>query len=133
MADLQQTVGAVIRRERRGRRLTLRELAARAALSVVYLGEIERGKKCPSLPVLEYLAKALDLEAPDLLELVAAELRSAAQPAQPAQPALTRAVGFRLPVATDAPPAPEEAIVQMLQPQSVSAGDLTVFFSAIAA
>lgn len=88
MDDLQQTVGAIVRRERRERDLTLKELAERAIISVVYLGEIERGKKFPSSVVLERLAKGLDLDTPDLLELIADELRGARQPA------LTRPIGF---------------------------------------
>jgi transcriptional regulator with XRE-family HTH domain len=75
MMDLQQTMGAVIRRERRERQLTLKELAERSAISLVYLGEIERGKKYPSALVLERLARALDLAVPDLLEFVAEEMR----------------------------------------------------------
>jgi transcriptional regulator with XRE-family HTH domain len=126
MADLQQTVGAVIRRERRGRKLTLKELAERAALSVVYLGEIERGKKCPSIPVLEHLARALDLAVPDLFELVAQELRAAPQPA------MTRAVGFRLPRPAETA-STDDAVVQMLAPEGVTSGDLTAYFNAIAA
>ncbi len=89
MMDLQQTVGAVIRRERRERHLTLKALAERSTLSVVYLGEIERGKKYPSALVLERLASALDLQVSDLLELVADELRGIRQP--------TMAIGFALP------------------------------------
>lgn len=89
MADLQQTVGAVIRRERRRRGLTMKSLAKRAALSVVYLGEIERGQKYPSALVLERLAEALGLQTPDVLERVAADLRVEAQP--------TRAIGVMLP------------------------------------
>ena len=80
MADLQHTLGAVIRRERRERQMTLKELAERSALSVVYLGEIERGKKYPSALVLERLAAALDLMVPDLLEYFADELRGVRQP-----------------------------------------------------
>ena len=80
MADLQQTMGAVLRRERRERQLTLKELAERSSLSVVYLGEIERGKKYPSALVLERLADALDLNVSDLLELFADELRGVRQP-----------------------------------------------------
>ncbi len=76
MADLQQTLGAVIRRERRERHLTLKELAGRSALSVVYLSEIERGKKYPSASVLESVAGALRLEVPDLLERLATALRA---------------------------------------------------------
>jgi transcriptional regulator with XRE-family HTH domain len=88
MDDLQQTLGAIIRRERRERDLTLKELAERSIISVVYLGEIERGKKYPSPVVLERLAKGLDLETPDLLEIIADELRAARQPA------LARPIGF---------------------------------------
>ncbi len=101
MDDLQQTVGAIIRRERRERDLTLKELAERAIISVVYLGEIERGKKFPSSVVLERLAKGLDLDTPDLLELIADELRGARQPT------LTRPIGFtssRTPTRIEIPP-----------------------------
>lgn len=80
MADLQQTMGAVLRRERRDRQMTLKELAERSSLSVVYLGEIERGKKYPSALVLERLADALDLTVSDLLEAVADDLRGVRQP-----------------------------------------------------
>src|SRR5260370_41861195 len=88
VADLQRTMGAVIRRERHERDLTLKALAERSALSVVYLGEIERGKKYPSALVLERLAAALDLDLSDLLALVAAQMR-ALEP-----PALAVRVGF---------------------------------------
>ncbi|HST88258.1 MAG TPA: helix-turn-helix transcriptional regulator [Ktedonobacterales bacterium] len=97
MADLQQTMGAAIRRLRRERELTLKELAERSILSVVYLGEIERGKKYPSALVLERLAAALDLNVPDLLEQVADELRGVEQP--------TMAIGFTMPVQQSARPA----------------------------
>ena len=80
MDDLQQTIGAIIRRERRERDLTLKELAERSIISVVYLGEIERGKKYPSPIVLERLAAGLDMGVADLLELIAGELRVAQQP-----------------------------------------------------
>src|SRR5260370_40910000 len=84
-------MGAVIRRERRERGLTLKELAERAALSVVYIGELERGKKYPSAVVLERLAAALELPMPELLELVADEVRGRHPPA------VTNAVGFLMP------------------------------------
>lgn len=80
MADLQQTMGAVLRRERRERQMTLKELAERSSLSVVYVGEIERGKKYPSALVLERLAGALDMTVSDVLEIVADELRGVRQP-----------------------------------------------------
>jgi transcriptional regulator with XRE-family HTH domain len=70
--------------------MTLKELAARAIVSVVYLGEIERGKKYPSPVVLERLAFGLDLATPDLLELIALTLRGEERFA-------TRAIGFAIP------------------------------------
>lgn len=91
MDDLQAAVGAVIRRERRERALTLKELASRAIISVVYLGEIERGKKYPSPVTLERLADALDLTTPDLLERIAYELRGEEQTVE------TRHIGFNAP------------------------------------
>ncbi len=91
MDELQAAVGVVIRRERRERALTLKELATRAIISVVYLGEIERGKKYPSPVTLERLADALDLTTPDLLERIAFELRGAEQPVA------ARPIGFIAP------------------------------------
>jgi len=75
VADLQETVGAVIRRERQGRDLTIRELAERAIVSPVYLGEIERGQKYPSALVVERVAEALDLDVPEFIDLVVSDLR----------------------------------------------------------
>ena len=89
MLDLQQALGAVIREERRIRRLTLRQLAAHAGVSTVYLGEIERGKKYPSALVLERLCQALELSVSDVLERVAYELRGEQQ--------IMSAIGFRMP------------------------------------
>ena len=91
MANLQEMMGRVIRRERQDRRLTLKEIADKANLSVVYVGEVERGQKYPSAVVLEKLAEALDLGVADLLELVAEEIRAESQPV------VTSAIGFALP------------------------------------
>ena len=126
MADLQHTVGAVIRRERRERGLTLKALAERSALSVVYLGEIERGKKYPSAQVLEQLAKALELGLAELLDLVADELRGVAGPSA------TSAMGFTLPRDGDAAPrATVRRLVQMLEPhEAATMAELGAFFLA---
>ncbi|MDQ2828116.1 MAG: helix-turn-helix domain-containing protein, partial [Chloroflexota bacterium] len=70
-----ETVGAVIRRERQERGLTIRELAERAIVSPVYLGEIERGQKYPSALVVERVAEALDLDVPAFIDLVVSDLR----------------------------------------------------------
>jgi len=126
MVDLQHTVGAVIRRERRERGLTLKALAERSALSVVYLGEIERGKKYPSAQVLEQLAKALELDLAELLELVADELRGVALPGA------TSAMGFTLPKDGDTTPrATVRRLVQMLEPdEAATMAELGAFFLA---
>lgn len=94
MDDLQSAVGTVVRRERRARGLTLKELASRAIVSVVYLGEIERGKKYPSPVVLQRLASALDMATPDLLVLIALTLRGEER-------VVTRAIGFTAPSASE--------------------------------
>ena len=115
MADLQEMTGTVIRRERRERHLTMKELAARAALSEVYLSEIERGKKYPSALVLERLAEALGLDVADLLEFVAEALREAAHPT------VTRAVGFTVPEQGEAPPrVVVKRLAQTLGPEDVT-------------
>lgn len=107
MADLQQTLGVVIRRERRYRRRTMKWLAEKAALSLVYLGEIERGKKYPSALVLERIAWALDLPVAALLELVAADLR------RDGRPTLVDAIGVRLPEPVAVVPAGSKAPLRM--------------------
>ncbi len=108
MQDLQQTMGTVIRRERRVRQMTRKVLAERSAISEVYLGEIERGQKYPSALVLERLANALDLGIPDLLESMAEEMRGVAVPRM--------AIGFLLPEAQPAPSrtTPTGTIISML-------------------
>src|SRR5258708_35998784 len=83
VADLQRTMGVVIRRERHERDLTLKALAERSALSVVYLGEIERGKKDPSALVLERLAEGLVLPPADLPALRADAVCAPAAPRPP--------------------------------------------------
>ncbi len=91
MADLQEIIGRVIRRERLDSQLTIKELGDKAGLSEIYVGEIERGQKYPSSKVLESIAQALDLDLADLLELMAEEIRSERQPES------VNAIGFTLP------------------------------------
>jgi transcriptional regulator with XRE-family HTH domain len=91
MADLQEIIGRVIRRERQDRQLTIKELGDKAGLSEIYVGEIERGQKYPSSKVLENLARALDLDMADLLEFMAEEIRFERQPET------VNAIGFVLP------------------------------------
>jgi transcriptional regulator with XRE-family HTH domain len=109
MADLQETVGTVVRRERSARHLTMKELAERSIISVVYLGEIERGKKYPSPVVLERLAEALEMDVSDLLWLIAEELRAAQQPQ------MLKAIGFTTRTPTSSGSGGSR-IVNMLEP-----------------
>jgi transcriptional regulator with XRE-family HTH domain len=97
MADLQETMGKVIRQERQARRLTIKELGDKAGLSEIYVGEIERGQKYPSAKVLESIAQALELDLADLLELMAEEIR------REREPQMTSAIGFTLPAKSGQP------------------------------
>jgi transcriptional regulator with XRE-family HTH domain len=91
MADLQEIIGRVIRQERQNRQLTMKELGDKAGISEIYVGEIERGQKYPSAKVLESLARALELDMSDLLELMAEEIRAEREPQH------VSAIGFTYP------------------------------------
>lgn len=97
MADLQEIVGKVIRRERQDRHLTIKELGDKAGLSEIYVGEIERGQKYPSAKVLESIAQALELDMADLLELMAEEIR------YEREPHTANAIGFTIPSTSGQP------------------------------
>jgi len=58
-----EVLGEFIRSQRRLAKLSLRQLAARTAISNPYLSQIERGLHEPSLRVLKAIAEALDLSA----------------------------------------------------------------------
>ena len=66
--------GEVIRRYRRWKQLSRRELAQRAGLSPVFLGEIERGEKDPSSHSLCLVAQALDVPLTEMYLRVAVRL-----------------------------------------------------------
>ena len=91
MAELEEIIGKVVRRERQDRRLTIKELGDKADLSEIYVGEIERGQKYPSSNVLESLARALELDMADLLEFMAEQIRFERQPET------VNSIGFILP------------------------------------
>ena len=122
MADLQEIMGRVIRRERQDRQLTIKELGDKAGLSEIYVGEIERGQKYPSSKVLESLARALDLDIADLLELMAEEIRFERQPET------VNAIGFTLP---STPGQPRRLVVKKIV-NMLNEGDVesVAYFSA---
>jgi len=64
---LAQTFGRNVRRKRQDRKITLEALADQVGLSYSYLGEIERGRRNPTLAVVERLAEALKVDPGDLL------------------------------------------------------------------
>ena len=82
------TWGAVIRRYREWKRLSRRELAERAGMSHVYVGEIERGQKDASSHTLCLIADALDVPLGELYLRVAAHLDVSAPRAAEEQNAL---------------------------------------------
>jgi transcriptional regulator with XRE-family HTH domain len=97
MADLQEILGRVIRQERQYRHLTIKELGEKAGLSEIYVGEIERGQKYPSAKVQESIARAMEIDLADLLELMAEEIR------REREPQMTNAIGFTLPATPGQP------------------------------
>lgn len=70
--------GDVIRRYRQWKQLSRRELAQRAGVSPVFLGEIERGEKDPSSHTLCLIADALQASVGELYVRVAARLDAGA-------------------------------------------------------
>jgi transcriptional regulator with XRE-family HTH domain len=62
-----QQFGELLRRLRKERGLSQEALAERANLAADYLGFIERGENVPTLTVILKLAKALGVDAADLL------------------------------------------------------------------
>ena len=82
MADLLSAIGETLRALRTERRITLRQVAEGAHVSVSYLAEIERGEKDPSSKVLENVAGGLEVGVGDLLLRIAATL----EPESPATP-----------------------------------------------
>lgn len=83
-----RTWGRVIRRYRQWKRLSRRELAIRAGISPVFLGEIERGEKDPSSHSLCRIADALDAPLAELYMRVATQLGPAGEAVHDAQPSL---------------------------------------------
>jgi len=65
--ELRRIVAQNLRRLRQDRGLTQEELADRAGLNRNYVGMVEREENAPTVDTLEALAKALKIEAAELL------------------------------------------------------------------
>ncbi|RAZ83031.1 transcriptional regulator [Mesorhizobium hawassense] len=66
--DLKEVMAINMRRVRHHQDLTQEELAARAQLSMRYVGSIERGRVSASVSVLGRLAKALNVDPCELIK-----------------------------------------------------------------
>jgi transcriptional regulator with XRE-family HTH domain len=65
--DLRERVGLNLQRLRRSKDLSQEELADRARVHQTYLSGVERGKRNPSLLVLERIAQALGTDVEELV------------------------------------------------------------------
>lgn len=74
MTTMRQFVGEVLRARRLAAGLTLRDVSARARVSLGYISEVERGQKEPSSELLAALAGALDVPLSQVLFDVSAKL-----------------------------------------------------------
>ncbi len=65
----EKTLGEFIREARKRKRASIVQIAKAAEISTSFLSDIERGRRSPSDPVLERLAKSLGIKAEALREL----------------------------------------------------------------
>ncbi|GHU03983.1 transcriptional regulator [Spirochaetia bacterium] len=71
MADIKEVLAANLKEYRRKRGLTQEKLAEQAEMSLHYLAMLELARKFPSGEMLERLAKALNIETHQLMEVSA--------------------------------------------------------------
>lgn len=64
--DVRARVGLNVQTARRARGLSQEELAHRAAVHQTYLSGVERGRRNPTVTVLQKIAQALELDLEDL-------------------------------------------------------------------
>ncbi len=65
--DVRERVGLNLQRLRRERELSQEELSHRAKIHQTYLSGVERGRRNPSLLVLDRIAEALGIDVSELL------------------------------------------------------------------
>ena len=71
-----RVVGNTVKRLRKDRKMSQEELAEIINSHQVYISEIERGLKTPSLPVLYDMAKAFGMSLTELISIVEKEYNS---------------------------------------------------------
>ncbi|MBA2419100.1 MAG: helix-turn-helix transcriptional regulator [Nocardioidaceae bacterium] len=74
VAVLRHLIGEVLRTQRVARGLTLRDVSARAQVSLGYISEVERGQKEPSSELLAALCGALEVPLSQVLRDVSSIL-----------------------------------------------------------
>lgn len=74
MVVLRELIGDTLRRQRVRRGMTLRDVSARARVSLGYISEVERGQKEPSSELLAALCEALEVSLSRLLREVSVQL-----------------------------------------------------------
>ena len=67
LADVRERVGLNLQRLRRQKGLSQEELAHRANIHQAYLSGVERGKRNPTVTVLQRIAEALGADIEDLV------------------------------------------------------------------
>lgn len=77
MVLLRQEIGDVLREQRRQQSRTLREVSAKARVSLGYLSEVERGQKEASSELLASICGALDLPLSQVLSQVSERVADA--------------------------------------------------------
>lgn len=66
--DVRVRIGLNVQRLRRAKELSQEELAARADVHQTYLSGVERGRRNPSVLILDRIAKALGADVEELLK-----------------------------------------------------------------
>ncbi len=67
--DVRERVGLNVQRHRREKGLSQEELADRASIHQTYLSGVERGKRNPTISVLQRIAEALGADIEDMVRL----------------------------------------------------------------
>lgn len=65
---INQKFGANLKLHRKKARVSQQELAAKAGISTIYYGRVERGERCPTLDTLFKLSDALGMHPSELID-----------------------------------------------------------------
>ena len=77
---LKDAIARTLRRLRESGGLSKRQMAGRASLERVYLIQLERGEKRPSVNAFFYLSEALGLKPSEMMKIIEEELQKSSDP-----------------------------------------------------